>query len=159
MKKIVFLLNKEKETMFVGYNLGKIIKSKIDKYILYFYGDLGSGKTTFIRGFLRGLGYTGVVKSPSYTLLESYFLKQYNVYHFDFYRVNSFKEIELLGIQDFFYQNFIFLIEWAEKGENFLSLPDIKIYLSYLNEDRRMISLFFLNQKLNIISKKKLMDK
>src|SRR5579872_2753169 len=83
----------------------------------FLYGPLGAGKTTFVRGFLRGLDYSGKVKSPSYNLVEIYDLPQKSIVHFDFYRIKNPQELDFLGIQEYWHSKAIFLIEWPEQGK------------------------------------------
>jgi len=94
---------------------------------IHLSGDLGAGKTTLVRGFLHGLGYSGKVKSPTYTLVETYQLDQVAIFHFDFYRVNQPDEIENIGFRDYEDQEAICLIEWPEKAGDLLGQPDVLI--------------------------------
>jgi tRNA threonylcarbamoyladenosine biosynthesis protein TsaE len=101
-------------------------------------GDLGSGKSTFARGALRALGVTGVIKSPSYTLLETYELPGGEALHLDLYRLNDPEELEHLGLADYFRPGTLWLIEWPEKGAGRLPQPDVKFEFSILDGGHRI---------------------
>jgi tRNA threonylcarbamoyladenosine biosynthesis protein TsaE len=116
----------------------RLAKATLVPAIFFMHGPLGAGKTTLTRGFLRGLGYEDRVKSPTYTLVESYELDSINVFHFDLYRVHDPHELEFMGVQDYFKYNAICLIEWPEKGEGLLPSPDISFYLEMHSAGRKI---------------------
>lgn len=105
---------------------------------VFLSGDLGAGKTTLTRGVLRGYGFEGAVKSPTYTLVEPYEEPSFNIYHFDLYRLADPEEVEFLGIFDYFDEKNLCLIEWAEKGKGFLPCPDLKLSLLVEGRARRI---------------------
>ncbi len=98
-------------------------------------GDLGAGKTTLVRGLLRALGYAGRVKSPTYTLVESYSLPAFELYHFDLYRLHDPREWLDAGFRDVSGQA-VSLIEWPDKAAGWLPAPDVLIRLTITDEAR-----------------------
>jgi len=98
---------------------------------LYLKGELGAGKTTFVRGLLRGLGYQDKVKSPTYTLVEPYSLEKFTFYHFDLYRFKDEHEWDDAGFREYFNKASICVVEWPEKAGLILPEPDISIELSH----------------------------
>lgn len=103
---------------------------------LYLEGDLGAGKTAFARAFLQSLGVTGRIKSPSYALLESYKVSNFNLYHLDFYRFNDPEEWVEAGFRDILEEKAVVLIEWPEKAGGLLPIPDLTVHLEYQGEGR-----------------------
>ncbi|HEX4984880.1 MAG TPA: tRNA (adenosine(37)-N6)-threonylcarbamoyltransferase complex ATPase subunit type 1 TsaE [Burkholderiales bacterium] len=101
-------------------------------------GELGSGKTTLARGVLRGLGYEGRVKSPTYTLVELYNLSKLDLYHFDFYRFNEAGEWRDAGFRDYFGTQGVCLVEWPERVAQFLPRADLEITMTIEGEGRRL---------------------
>ena len=93
--------------------------------VLYLQGELGTGKTTFARGFLEQLGVDAPVRSPTYTLLELYPAGMLTVLHLDLYRLRSPAELEELGLRDWAQPRHVWLIEWPERGAGRLPGPDL----------------------------------
>ncbi|HLS17572.1 MAG TPA: tRNA (adenosine(37)-N6)-threonylcarbamoyltransferase complex ATPase subunit type 1 TsaE [Paenalcaligenes sp.] len=106
---------------------------------IYLHGDLGAGKTTFVRAFLRTLGVSGRIKSPSYALAESYQLPAQNAYHLDFYRFDDPREWIDAGFRELLTEaNAIVLIEWPEKAQGLLPDPDLALHLHYQASGRSL---------------------
>ena len=125
------------ETEAAGGRLAKTILAVApDSLCIYLHGDLGAGKTTFARGFLRGCGHTGRVPSPTYTLVEPYDCADYQVVHMDLYRLQDGAELEFLGIGDMLGARSIQLIEWPERGAGGLEHADLEIFLKVVSEGR-----------------------
>jgi len=99
--------------------------------ILWLTGELGSGKTTLVRGFLRALGVGGAIKSPTFTLVEPYRSGGWDIFHFDLYRVTEGRELHEMGISDYFAGNAVCLIEWPEHGAGVLPCCDLEVRLRY----------------------------
>lgn len=102
----------------------------------YLEGDLGAGKTTLVRGVLCALGYGGRVKSPTYTLAETYSLPAFELYHFDLYRMHDPREWLDAGFRDVSDGRAVSLIEWPEKAAGWLPPPDVVIRLTIADEAR-----------------------
>jgi tRNA threonylcarbamoyladenosine biosynthesis protein TsaE len=122
----------EAATLHFGAILAKAIQPNLT---IYLHGDLGAGKTTLVRGLINALGYVGKVKSPTYTLVESYEIKSnvistLNVYHFDLYRFNDDEEWEEAGFREYFNAQSVCLIEWPEKAQNVLPTPDLNVTIT-----------------------------
>ena len=127
MNKSISLLKNEEATVETGRRL--VRELNLSNELVFLNGDLGSGKTTLVRGILRSWGYDGPVKSPTYTLLEPYELADCRVLHFDFYRINDPEELLYIGIDDLLGEEAIKLVEWPSNGSSILPKPDIEIFL------------------------------
>lgn len=101
--------------------------------VIYLHGDLGAGKTALTRALLHAAGHQGTVKSPTYTLSEPYRVQldgqPVNVIHYDLYRMSSPEEFLDAGFREDFDGRNICIVEWPEKGEPVLPLPDVKVLL------------------------------
>lgn len=108
--------------------------------VIYLHGDLGAGKTTLVRGILRALGYSGRVKSPTYTLVEPYHIAEsgLDIRHFDLYRLRNKEEWEAAGFRDEFDKHNIFFIEWPEHALGLIPPADLKISLEILAHGRHV---------------------
>lgn len=140
-----YLLRNEQETLDYGAKLARQISHP--STIVYLQGDLGAGKTTLVRGLLMGMGFKGPVKSPTYTLVESYHLEYEGlmrvVHHFDLYRLEDPEELDFIGGREYFDAS-LCLIEWPVKGLGWLPKADLIVSLS-VEKEARQISLEWQN--------------
>lgn len=116
----------EAATLAAGETLSRSLPGELTAYLV---GDLGAGKTTLTRGLLRGLGYTGKVKSPTYTLVEPYKDSRIVIYHFDFYRFTDAHEFLEAGLDEYFEGPGVRLVEWPDRAQPFLPPPDLEVRL------------------------------
>lgn len=123
----------EAATLALGERLGQVLRPGLSVWLV---GDLGAGKTTLARGLLRGLGYLGRVKSPTYTLVELYTLSRFNLYHFDLYRIADPDEWEDAGFRECFNEASVCLVEWPEKAKGVLPPPDVQVSLEFSDGGR-----------------------
>jgi tRNA threonylcarbamoyladenosine biosynthesis protein TsaE len=129
----------EAQQLYFGEQLADAWRhSELPGILIYFYGNLGAGKTTLIRGFLRGLGYQQHVKSPSYTLVETYEIDHHNILHVDLYRLHDPNELLNLGLLDEFDGTHVCLIEWPEHAGNLLPQADLACYIAPIDQGREV---------------------
>jgi len=144
------------ETIELGKKLGELIRYHQNKIkTIHLQGNLGTGKTTISKGIMEGMGYSGLVKSPTFALVEIYESKESTIFHFDLYRINSEGELLDIGIQEYLdQQNAISIFEWPKKGGAALPPPCIEIILNNdeNHQDSRLIELRF-KRSLNELKK------
>jgi tRNA threonylcarbamoyladenosine biosynthesis protein TsaE len=107
--------------------------------VVYLEGELGAGKTTCVRSLLRALGVAGLVRSPTYTLVETYAVAALTCVHVDLYRVRSLSEVEELGLRDSVGSGCLLLVEWPERAAGALPPADLTLALEYAGEARRAL--------------------
>jgi tRNA threonylcarbamoyladenosine biosynthesis protein TsaE len=120
--------------------LGRALAQALPRttFVLHLRGDLGAGKTSLARALLRGLGWTGSIKSPTYSLVERYPLPGgREAVHLDLYRIREPAELEFLGLDDLVGRDVLWLVEWPERGGAALPPPDLEIALEHLPSGRR----------------------
>ncbi len=106
--------------------------------VIYLQGPLGAGKTTLVRALLKAAGFCCKVKSPTFTLVETYATERFAVAHFDLYRIADPEELEWIGFRDYLQADTVCFIEWPEKGKGFLPEADLVIQLQPEKEGRRL---------------------
>jgi tRNA threonylcarbamoyladenosine biosynthesis protein TsaE len=126
---MIITSNNEAQTLKFAAKLGKICVN-YQNVIIYLVGNLGAGKTTFARGFIGCFGFKKV-KSPTYSIVESYITNNTKIHHFDLYRITDSEELEHIGVRE--YLNDICLIEWPEFGSGVIPNADITVNLSLGN--------------------------
>ena len=107
--------------------------------VLGFSGDLGAGKTTFIRAMLQALGIRGAIKSPTYSLVESYVIRDMQIHHFDLYRIQEDTELEYIGFRDYFTTESVCCIEWPERMLSDVDLIDIHVTMVQTDIGRELL--------------------
>lgn len=117
---------------------GRFFRALPPGCLVFLRGNLGAGKTTFVRGYLRASGYPGKVKSPTFNLVEEYSLQGHAVYHFDLYRLSDPEELEWIGMRDYLRPDALCFIEWPERGEGILPKADVEIILDIEGSTRNL---------------------
>jgi tRNA threonylcarbamoyladenosine biosynthesis protein TsaE len=135
MNDITLALADEAATLELGARVAGALAPGV---VIWLRGDLGAGKTTLTRGLLRGLGFQGKVKSPTYTLVESYVISGLYLYHFDLYRFVDPEEWDAAGFREYFNRDSVCLVEWPEKASQLLPVPDVEIRLAIHEEGRKV---------------------
>jgi len=130
-----FLLNSAAETEAFGAQLFQVLPKKC---LVFLVGDLGAGKTTLTRGFMKAAGHKGIVKSPTYNIVEEYRVNQRLFFHFDLYRLVDPEELEWIGIDDYLQEESVCFVEWPEKGEGYLTEPDVLISMTTTDSGRKI---------------------
>ncbi|MFH1092865.1 MAG: tRNA (adenosine(37)-N6)-threonylcarbamoyltransferase complex ATPase subunit type 1 TsaE [Candidatus Omnitrophota bacterium] len=144
---ITFTTNSPEETMRLGKQICRRLPLNI---VIALSGDLGCGKTTFVKGMAQALGIDPKkVNSPSYVLIKEYNVKEGNLFHLDLYRLDGVKEISMLGIEEYFTQKGLLVIEWAEKAKDLMPDEYIQIKIKALSEYRRTLSFSTKGKKYN----------
>ena len=106
--------------------------------VITFSGDIGAGKTTFIRALLRRLGIQSAIKSPTFSLVESYQTELAYVHHFDLYRIQDQAELDYIGFRDYFDEQAVCCIEWPERLGQYLQWADVSITMRVKGAGREM---------------------
>ncbi len=145
-------IQSENEMMATAGDLGKVMLDQVDEnYVIFLEGDLGAGKTTFVKGFMKGMNFEEVVNSPTFSLIERIELQKHYIFHVDLYRINNKSELFELDLHEESYLDkpSIHLIEWPQKGEDIILSPDLRIKFKTLeNPNHREIFFEDLSNKL-----------
>jgi tRNA threonylcarbamoyladenosine biosynthesis protein TsaE len=132
-----YALPDEAATLALGALLGAHLPPTLTPpAVVYLDGDLGAGKTTLVRGLLRKVGAGETAKSPTYTLVEPYVISGLNLYHFDFYRFNVPEEFLDAGLDEYFSDSGLCLVEWPDRAQPYLPVADLYIRLSHAGSGR-----------------------
>ncbi|ASK35431.1 tRNA (adenosine(37)-N6)-threonylcarbamoyltransferase complex ATPase subunit type 1 TsaE [Alloalcanivorax mobilis] len=123
----------EAATLALGAELAEALRAGQCVYLL---GELGAGKTTLVRGLLRHLGHQGAVKSPTYTLVEPYEAGGVHIYHFDLYRLGDPRELEFIGVRDYFDGHALCVLEWPQRGQGMIPAADLTVTLAVEGQGR-----------------------
>jgi tRNA threonylcarbamoyladenosine biosynthesis protein TsaE len=133
--KITHYLAGPDDTLALGSALAPCIRPGM---VFYLHGDLGAGKTTLVRGVLRGLGHAGKVKSPTFSLVELYEFSRLYFYHFDFYRIDRPEEWQEAGFRECFNDDSVCLVEWPENAGDSLPPADVQITFKFAEPGREV---------------------
>ena len=137
------VLNWPDEAATQSFAQGLAARPALRNALIELHGDLGAGKTTFVRHLLRALGVQGRVKSPSYAVVEPYTVQtaqgELSIWHFDLYRFADPREFEEAGFRDLLASPGLKLVEWPEKAQGVLPAPDLALHITALGDDSRQV--------------------
>ena len=137
------IIQNENDMMQIANDLGEYVLKNINKnYVIHLRGDLGAGKTTFVKGFMQGMKFPELVNSPTFSLIERIELERHYVFHVDLYRIDNKAELFDLDLHEESSMDkpSIHLIEWPEKGSEVILDPDIQIEFEMMdNPDHREV--------------------
>ena len=132
-----FITNSELETEQLGERLAKAVSGGA---VIAMYGDLGAGKTAFVRGMARGMGLTCRVSSPTFTIVNEY-LGERELIHFDMYRLSGAEELFDIGWEDYISRGAVCVVEWSENVQDAFFGDEIKVTIDKLSDTGRRISM------------------
>ena len=135
---MTFVSSCTEDTINIGMRLGSSIKSG---GVIAFYGDLGAGKTHFVSGLGKGLGFTGETYSPTFSLINEYVGGRVPLYHFDMYRVTGWEDLYSTGFFDYLDMGGLLAVEWSENIEAALPQDTIRITITVIDENSRKIEI------------------
>jgi tRNA threonylcarbamoyladenosine biosynthesis protein TsaE len=133
-----FISNNPAETEAIGQRFAKDVDAGS---VLALKGELGSGKTQFVKGLVAGLGSGAAVTSPTFTILHEYSSGRFLVYHFDFFRLEDRQSVARLGLDDYFFGDGVSVIEWADRFPEFIPAQARWILFEIKSENTRAITL------------------
>lgn len=139
MKAMTFLLDDAEATERAGAAIAHAVAAR-PGLVTYLIGDLGAGKTTLVRGWLRALGVTGAIRSPTYTLIEPYRVDAREILHMDLYRLLDPSELDGLGLDDYAPRQCHWLVEWPDRGQGRLPPPGLTLTLQAV-ENKRLLTI------------------
>ena len=134
---MVYYTNSDKETEAIGEQFGRSVK---DGTVIAMYGDLGAGKTAFVRGMARGMGITERVSSPTFTIVNEY-LGDRTLIHFDMYRLGSADELFDIGWEDYLARGAVCAVEWSENVEEAFYGDEVRLTIEKTSDTSRKITI------------------
>lgn len=135
--KIDCKLASEAQTIQMAKQIAKLISPPL---VITLSGEIGAGKTTFVRALLRSLGVESSIKSPTFSLVESYVLPTIEFHHFDLYRIHDETELDYIGFRDYFSDNAVCCIEWPSRAINYIAKVDLACSLRELESENTSVS-------------------
>jgi tRNA threonylcarbamoyladenosine biosynthesis protein TsaE len=136
---LLFALPDASATEVLGAALARTFPGAQVGAVVHLRGELGSGKTTCARSLLHALGVTATVRSPTYTLVDTYGVADLTCVHVDLYRIQTLSEVDELGLRDLTGPGCLMLIEWPEKGAAAVPRADLTLQLTYAGEARAAV--------------------